>query len=72
MRIVKIKNCVHCETPNKGGWFYCKNCGKKASVSPFTTNLYMISDMGKRTDVEVSEQSIDQNMSEMRRRIGYA
>jgi len=72
MRIVKIKNCVHCETPNKGGWFYCKSCGKKASVSPFTTNLYMISDMGKRTDVEVSEQSIDQNMSEMRRRIGYA
>jgi hypothetical protein len=32
----------------------------------------MISDMGKRTDVEVSEQSIDQNMSEMRKRIGYA
>jgi hypothetical protein len=31
----------------------------------------MISDMGKRTDVEISTQSMDQNMSSMRKRIGY-
>ena len=65
---MKIKKCTSCKAPNKGGWFYCKKCGKKASVSPFTTNLYMISDMGKRTDVELSEQSIDQNIKEMNER----
>ena len=62
------KKCIHCEHPNKEGWFYCKSCGKKASQSSFTTNLYMISDMGKRTDVELSEQSMDQNIKEMNER----
>ena len=59
------KKFIHFKDPNEEGWFYCKSCGKKASVSPFTTNLYMISDMGKRTDVELSEQSMDQNIKEM-------
>jgi|TARA_R100000664_G_C2755222_1_gene142902 uncharacterized membrane protein YvbJ len=68
---MKIKKCIHCGAPNKEGWFYCKNCGKKASESKYTTNLWMISDMGKRTDVEISTQSMDQNMSSMRKRIGY-
>ena len=72
MRIVKIKNCVHCQTPNKGGWFYCRDCGKKASKIRYTTNLWMTSDIGKRTDVELTSQSMDHNMSEMKRRIGYA
>ena len=63
------KECIHCEHPNKEGWFYCRECGKQASQSPFTTNLYMISDMGKRTDVEMSVQSMDQNTKEMRERL---
>ena len=62
------KECIHCKHPNKEGWVYCKSCGKKASVSPFTTNLYMISDMAKRTDVEFSQQSMDQNIKEMNKR----
>ena len=62
------KKCIHCDHPNKEGWFYCRSCGKKAFKSPFTTNLYIISDMGKRTDVEFSEQSMDQNIKEMNER----
>ena len=61
-------NCKHCEAPNTEGWFYCRYCNKKASDSKFTTNMLMTSDMGKRTDVEVSMQSIDQNIAEMNRR----
>lgn len=31
--------------------------------------MYMMSAMGKRTDVEMSVQGIDQNVSEMKRRM---
>jgi len=31
--------------------------------------MYMMSDMGKRTDVEISAQSMDQNAKEMRERL---
>ena len=24
-------NCQHCEADNKGGWFYCRSCGLRAS-----------------------------------------
>jgi len=51
---------MHCDHPNEGGWFYCRKCGKRASEIRFTTNMWMMSDMGKRTDVEVTEQSMDQ------------
>ena len=64
-----MKKCMHCKKDNKEGWFYCKSCGKRASESKFTTNMYMMSDMGKRTDVEFSSQSINKNADEMRRRI---
>lgn len=63
-----MKKCIHCNKENKEGWFYCRYCNKKASDSKFTTNMWMTSDMGKRTDVEVSMQSIDQNIAEMNRR----
>ena len=49
-----MKKCIHCNKDNRGGWFYCKSCGKQASESKFTTNLWMTSDLGKRTDVELS------------------
>ena len=62
-------NCVHCKSPNPERWFYCKKCGKKAFKSKFTTNMYMMSAMGKRTDVEMSVQSMDQNTKEMRERL---
>jgi len=67
--LIMKKKCIHCNHPNKEGWFYCKKCGKKASESIFTTNMYMMSDMGKRTDVEISAQSIDQNAKEMKQRL---
>ena len=63
-----MNKCIHCNKENKNNWFYCRSCGKKASESKFTTNMWMTSDMGKRTDVEVSVQSMDQNISEMNRR----
>tara|TARA_R100001224_G_C3938845_1_gene121498 strand:- start:361 stop:555 length:195 start_codon:yes stop_codon:yes gene_type:complete len=63
---------MHCDKENREGWFYCKYCGKKASESKFTTNLWMTSDLGKRTDVELSTQSIQQNTEKMRKNLGYA
>ena len=55
-----MKNCIYCETPNPDGWFYCKSCGNRASESKFTTNLYMISPVGKRTDIEFSTTTMDE------------
>ena len=63
-----MNKCIHCKKDNKDNWFTCRSCGKRASESKFTTNMWMTSDMGKRTDVEVSVQSMDQNISEMNRR----
>ena len=67
-----MKKCMHCDKENREGWFYCKYCGKKASESKFTTNLWMTSDLGKRTDVELSTQSIQQHTEKMRKNLGYA
>ena len=67
-----MKKCIHCNKDNKEGWFYCKSCGKKASKSKFTTNLWMTSDLGKRTDVELSTQSMGDNIQKMRKNLGYA
>ena len=46
--------CQHCKYPNEEGWFYCKDCGKRANESAFTTNMYMGSDIGGRSDIEFS------------------
>jgi|TARA_R100000426_G_scaffold67644_1_gene47100 uncharacterized membrane protein YvbJ len=67
-----MKKCMHCDKENREGWFYCKYCGKKASESKFTTNLWMTSDLGKRTDVELSTQSMGDNIQKMRKNLGYA
>ena len=64
-----MKKCIHCNKENKQNWFYCKSCGKRASQSKFTTNLWMTSEMGKRTDVELSVQSMDDNIASMNRRM---
>ena len=67
-----MKKCMHCDKENREGCFYCKSCGKKASESKFTTNLWMTSDLGKRTDVELSTQSMGDNIQKMRKNLGYA
>ena len=67
-----MKKCMHCNKENKRGWFYCKSCGKQVSESKFTTNMWMTSDLGKRTDVEFSTQTMDDNVKSMRKNLGYA
>ena len=54
-----MEDCIHCEIPNPEGWFYCRDCGNRASESRFTTNLYMGSEMGKRTDIEFTTTTMD-------------
>jgi hypothetical protein len=66
-----MNKCIHCNKENKNNWFYCRSCGKKASESKFTTNMWMTSQMGKRTDVELSVQSISENTTKMRKNLGY-
>ena len=59
-------NCVHCSSPNPEHWFYCRVCGKKSSTPKFTTNLYMMSEVGKRTDVEFSHVSMEDSIKEIK------
>ena len=66
-----MNKCIHCKKENKNNWFYCRSCGRKASESKFTTNMWMTSQMGKRTDVELSVQSISENTAKMRKNLGY-
>ena len=61
-------DCIHCESPNPERWFYCKKCGKKTSENKFTTNLYMISKLGKRTDIELTNTTVDEDIKHMNRR----
>tara|TARA_R110000751_G_scaffold37416_2_gene90777 strand:+ start:523 stop:723 length:201 start_codon:yes stop_codon:yes gene_type:complete len=64
--------CVSCESPNPDQWFYCRSCGKKTSESKFTTNLYMRSEIGKRTDIEFSTVTIDEDIKQRNKKLGYA
>ena len=57
-----MKKCKHCKEPNPQGWFYCRECGSKTSESNFTTNLYMQSEIGKRTDIEFSTTTINEDI----------
>ena len=62
-----MKSGIHCEAPNSEGWFFCRSCGKRASATKFTTNLWMMSETGKRTDVEFSPQTMGESIKEMRK-----
>ena len=62
------KKCIHCNHPNNEGWFYCKNCGKKAFKSKFTTNMYMMSEIVKRTDIEFRTTSLEEDVRQVTRR----
>jgi len=64
----KIMKCIHCKTPNPEKWFTCRKCGKQASKPKFTTNMYMMSEIGKRTDIEFRTTSIDEDVKELNRR----
>ena len=63
-----MKNCINCEIPNPEEWFYCRECGKRASESKFTTNLYMMSEIGKRSDIEFRATTIEKDIEDMNRR----
>jgi len=63
-----MKNCIHCKEPNPEQWFYCRKCGKKASDVKFTTNMYMMSEIGKRTDIEFRDTTVEQDIKDMNRR----
>jgi hypothetical protein len=58
-------NCVHCKNPNPERWFYCRACGEKASEAVYTTNLFMMSEAGKRTDMEFSSMSMNDHISKV-------
>ena len=59
--------CQYCQKENSEGWFYCRSCGERASATKFTTNLWMMSETGKRTDVEFSPQTMGESIKEMRK-----
>ena len=63
-----MKNCINCKVSNPDEWFYCRKCGKRASESKFTTNLYMMSEIGKRTDIEFRTTTMEKDIEDMNRR----
>ena len=60
-----MPKCQHCEEPNLEHWFYCRKCGKRASESKFTTNSWMRTEAGKRTDVEFNTISYEESFDKM-------
>ena len=58
-------NCVHCKNPNPEEWCYCRACGEKASEAVYTTNLFMMSEAGRRTDMEFSSISMDKHIAKV-------
>ena len=61
------KNCINCKKPNLEGWFYCRSCGERASEPKFTTNMYMISETAKRSDVEFSTTTMDKTIEKAKK-----
>jgi len=59
-------SCQHCNKPNKENWFYCRSCGKRASKPKFTTNSFMRSERGSRTDIEFNSMDMDKSIDKMR------
>jgi len=62
---VRKFKCQHCNKPNPENWFICRDCGERASPPKFTTNSFIISEVGKRTDVEFNTISYDESISKM-------
>ena len=60
-----IKKCQHCNKPNKGGWFTCKFCDRRAHPKMFTTNSWMRGKVSSRTDIEVNTMSLEESTSKM-------
>ena len=57
-----MNSCINCNESNPNDWFYCKSCGERASKPKFTTNMYMISETAKRTDIEFSSTTMDKTI----------
>ncbi len=64
-----MKKCKNCNAPNPEGWFYCRECGSKTSEPSFTTNMYMRSMIGKRTDIEFSTTTIDEDVKQRNKQL---
>ena len=58
-------NCVHCSNPNPDNWFYCMDCGKRSSDVAFSTNMWMRTERGKRTDMEFRNITMDEHIKEV-------
>ena len=62
-----MMECQHCNTDNSENWFYCKACGKRASEPTYTTNLYMGSEIGRRTDIEFSSVTMGSHIDKIKK-----
>ena len=55
--------CQYCQHPNEERWFYCRACGERTSESSFTTNMFMVSEIGRRSDIEFSSIDVESHMN---------
>ena len=61
-----MAKCQHCKEPNRENWFYCRECGKRASAPKFTTNSWMRTDRGVRSDIEFNSMDMNKSIDKMR------
>ena len=61
-----MAKCQHCKEPNRENWFYCRECGKRASAPKFTTNSWMSTDRGVRSDIEFNSMDMNKSIDKMR------
>jgi len=60
-----VSECQHCDHPNEGGWFFCRNCGERAHQPRFTTNSWMRGGTSSRTDIELNTMSLEDSTNKM-------
>ena len=60
-----MPECQHCDHPNEGGWFYCRNCGNRAHPPRFTTNSWMRGSMSSRSDIEFNAMYLEDSSNKM-------
>ena len=63
----KDRECQFCGTPNPNDNFHCVSCDKRVSPPKFTTNMWMRSEIGTRTDIELNERTMEDSINRMYR-----
>ena len=57
--------CINCSNPKPEELFYCRKSGKRSYEVVFSTNMWMRTERGKRTDMEFRNITMDEHIKEV-------